>query len=57
MKEGLYFGTELPPSHPLVKAAIPMHGNEEQEGRGQEGSGVMSPPGPFPPSHRLQLVP
>lgn len=25
-KEGLYFGTELPPDHPLVQAGTPMHG-------------------------------
>lgn len=25
-KEGLYFGTELPPDHPLVAAHTPMHG-------------------------------
>lgn len=24
--QGLYFGTELPPSHPLVLAGVPMHG-------------------------------
>jgi isopenicillin N synthase-like dioxygenase len=26
MKEGIYFGSELGPEHPLVKAEIPMHG-------------------------------
>ncbi|GAX81752.1 hypothetical protein CEUSTIGMA_g9180.t1 [Chlamydomonas eustigma] len=26
MKEGLYFGTELPACHPLVEAGIPLHG-------------------------------
>lgn len=26
IKEGIYFGTELPPEHPKVQAAIPMHG-------------------------------
>ncbi|HSB08089.1 MAG TPA: 2-oxoglutarate and iron-dependent oxygenase domain-containing protein [Blastocatellia bacterium] len=26
LKEGLYFGAELDPSHPLVKARTPMHG-------------------------------
>src|SRR5882672_3781691 len=25
-KEGLYFGQELPPEHPLVKAGTPLHG-------------------------------
>jgi polar amino acid transport system ATP-binding protein len=25
-KEGLYLGTELPPSHPLVRAGTPLHG-------------------------------
>ena len=24
--QGLYFGSELPPSHPLVLAGVPMHG-------------------------------
>src|SRR5205823_5338694 len=24
--EGLYFGTELPPEHPLVQAGTPLHG-------------------------------
>lgn len=26
MKEGLYFGSELPPGHPRVRAGVPMHG-------------------------------
>lgn len=26
LKEGLYFGAELSPDHPLVKAGVPMHG-------------------------------
>lgn len=26
LKEGLYFGAELPDDHPLVKAGVPMHG-------------------------------
>lgn len=26
LKEGLYFGTELPPDHPLVVAGTPLHG-------------------------------
>lgn len=26
LKEGLYLGTELPPSHPLVAASTPLHG-------------------------------
>ncbi|RMG23714.1 MAG: isopenicillin N synthase family oxygenase [Bacteroidetes bacterium] len=26
LKEGLYFGAELPPTHPLVEAGTPMHG-------------------------------
>ncbi|MEN3331886.1 MAG: hypothetical protein V7641_1251 [Blastocatellia bacterium] len=26
LKEGLYFGAELPDDHPLVKAGLPMHG-------------------------------
>src|SRR5688500_15479299 len=26
LKEGLYFGTELPPEHPRVRAGIPLHG-------------------------------
>jgi isopenicillin N synthase-like dioxygenase len=26
LKEGLYFGTELPPEHPLVRAGTPLHG-------------------------------
>jgi isopenicillin N synthase-like dioxygenase len=25
-KEGLYFGEELPPSHPAVRASVPLHG-------------------------------
>jgi isopenicillin N synthase-like dioxygenase len=26
MKEGIYFGTELPPDHPRVRAGVPLHG-------------------------------
>lgn len=26
LKEGLYFGSELPPEHPRVRAGLPMHG-------------------------------
>ena len=26
LKEGLYFGQELPPEHPLVRSGVPMHG-------------------------------
>ena len=26
MKEGIYFGTELPPDHPRVRAGLPLHG-------------------------------
>jgi len=26
MKEGIYFGTELPPDHPRVRAHVPLHG-------------------------------
>jgi len=26
MKEGVYFGTELPPDHPRVRAGLPLHG-------------------------------
>lgn len=26
LKEGIYFGQELPPDHPKVKASVPMHG-------------------------------
>jgi len=26
MKEGLYFGTELPPDHPRVRSGVPLHG-------------------------------
>ncbi|MDX2216888.1 MAG: 2-oxoglutarate and iron-dependent oxygenase domain-containing protein [Oculatellaceae cyanobacterium bins.114] len=27
IKEGIYFGTELDPDHPLVQAGVPMHGH------------------------------
>lgn len=26
LKEGIYFGTELPPDHPRVRAGVPLHG-------------------------------
>src|SRR5262245_16410165 len=26
LKEGIYFGTELPPDHPRVRASVPLHG-------------------------------